>query len=206
MKMRKLFAGLLATSIVAAGASAFAAPIANDAGFDKEAGTYSIVSDLSGYGADQMTIIIIPEAAYNAGTINDADILYIDQAAANTENIFANVGILGGTTLADGTYYVKIGGENIAKEGIMVETFTIKTTPTGREIQLGECDGITVAVDAGDAMKILEHFAGRTALTGDALVAAECDGIPAAVDAGDAMKVLEHFAGRTVLGKVMVND
>ena len=92
MKMRKLFAGLLATSIVAAGTSAFAAPIANDAGFDKEAGTYSIVSNLAAYGSDQMTILIIPEAAYLAGTINDADILYIDQAAADTKDIFANVG------------------------------------------------------------------------------------------------------------------
>ena len=161
MKMRKLFAGLLATSIVAAGTSAFATEIANDAGYDKTAGTYSIVSDLSGYGADQMTILIIPEAAYNAGTINDADILYIDQAAANTENIFKSVGILGGTTLADGNYYVKIGGENIAETGIIVEKFTITTTPAGVQITLnyGDVNGDTSA-DSADASLILQKAVG----------------------------------------------
>lgn len=157
MKMRKLFAGLLATSIVAAGTSAFAAPIANDAGFDKEAGTYSIVSNLAAYGSDQMTILIIPEAAYLAGTINDADILYIDQAAADTKDIFANVGILGGTKLADGTYYAKIGGENIAADGIIVEKFTVTTTPEGGQ-EITRLYGDVNAddfVDIFDAMEML---------------------------------------------------
>jgi hypothetical protein len=155
MKMRKLFAGLLATSIVAAGTSAFAA-VENDAGYNKEAGTYSIVSNLAAYGSDQMTILIIPEAAYLAETINDADILYIDQAAADTANIFKSVGILGGTTLADGTYYAKIGGENIAEDGIIVEKFTVTTTPSGDvEVhQWGDVndDGET---NSDDAMEII---------------------------------------------------
>ena len=43
MKMKKLFAGLVATSMVAAMGTAFAAPVANDAGYNKEAGTYSIM-------------------------------------------------------------------------------------------------------------------------------------------------------------------
>jgi hypothetical protein len=104
-----------------------------------------------------MTILIIPEAAYNAGTINDADILYIDQAAANTEDIFANVGILGGTTLADGNYYVKIGGENIAEDGIIVEKFNITTTPEGGQ-EITRLYGDVNAdewVDIFDAMEML---------------------------------------------------
>lgn len=172
MKMKKLFAGLVATTIVAAGTSAFAAPVANDAGFNKEAGTYSIVSDLSGYGSDQMTILIIPEAAYNAGTINDADILYIDQAAADTENIFANVGILGGTELADGTYYAKIGGENIAESGIIVEKFTVTTTPEGPTYTLGDVnnDGDILL---NDATTVLQKVANIAELTETQMLAAD---------------------------------
>ena len=160
MKMKKLFAGLVATSMVAAMGTSFAAPVANDAGYNKEAGTYSIVSDLAAYGSDQMTILIIPEAAYLAGSINDADILYIDQAAADTANIFKSVGILGGTTLADGNYYVKIGGENIAADGIIVEKFNITTTPEGgQEITrlYGDVDG-SDEVDLDDAMEIMFYY------------------------------------------------
>ena len=205
--MKKLFltcAAVVGISAVFA-ANAFAAdPTVNDAGFDKEKGTYSVAADLSNQ-TGQMTILIIPESIYTSNaTIEDKDIYYIDQTAAGA-GIFQNVGILGGTTLKENTsYIVKIGGENIAESGIIVEKFTVAKTETGREIQLGECDGITVAVDAGDAMAVLEHFAGRTTLTGDALIAAECDGIDAAIDAGDAMAILEHFAGRRVLGKITV--
>lgn len=208
--MKKLFltcAAVVGISAVFA-ANAFAAdPIVNDEGFSKTEGTYSVKSDLSAY-TGQMTILIIPESIYTSNAeIKDEDIYYIDQTAApaSGSKIFQSVGILGGTTLKEGTsYIVKIGGENIAESGIIVEKFTVAKTETGREIQLGECDGITVAVDAGDAMAVLEHFAGRTTLTGDALIAAECDGIDAAIDAGDAMAILEHFAGRRVLGKITV--
>lgn len=197
MKMRKLFAGLLATSLVAAGTSAFAAT-ANDAGYDKTEGTYSIAADLSTYGDDQMTIIIIPEAAYNAGTINDADILYIDQAAANTTGIFANVGILGGTTLAEGKYYVKIGGENIAADGIIVETFEIKADePEAPAIQYGNVDttgASATVIDGSDALKVAEYVVSLTTLTEEQIAAANVDQSGAsatAIDGSDALAIAE---------------
>ena len=211
MKMRKLFAGLLATSIVAAGTSAFAAPIANDAGFDKEAGTYSIVSNLAAYGSDQMTILIIPEAAYLAGTINDADILYIDQAAADTKDIFANVGILGGTTLADGTYYAKIGGENIAEDGIIVEKFNITTKPEGTVITrlYGDVDG-NESVDADDAMEILYFFNFMESVFDDYAewrwTAGDVDSTGGDPDADDAMEILYYYNFMESVFDTMVED
>jgi len=195
MKMKKLFAGLVATSMVAAmGTSVFAEEIANDAGYDKTAGTYSIVSDLSTYGTDQMTIIIIPEAAYNAETISDADILYIDQAAADTEGIFANVGILGGTELTDGTYYVKIGGENIAEDGIIVEKFTITTTEEGPTYTLGDVN-VDTYINMGDADAILNHFMGYQLITDEGAKLAADVNVDTYINMGDADAILNHFMG-----------
>ena len=202
MKMKKLFAGLVATSMVAAmGTSVFAEEIANDAGYDKTAGTYSIVSDLSTYGTDQMTIIIIPEAAYNAETISDADILYIDQAAADTEGIFANVCILGGTELTDGTYYVKIGGENIAEDGIIVEKFTITTTAAGVEVQLGDTTG-EGDVDVSDINPIIQHILGAATLTGQTAFQADTTG-EGDIDVSDINPIIQHILGATTLGTGM---
>lgn len=192
MKMRKLFAGLLATSIVAAGASVFAAEIPNDAGFDKVAGTYSIASNLSEYGTEQMTILIIPEAAYLAGTINDADILYIDQAAANTENIFKNVGILGGTTLDDGTYYVKIGGETLSDKGIIVEKFTKTTTPVGPTYTLGDINGKD-GVNILDANLALQYCAELVSFDETQTLAADVNGKDS-VNILDANLILQYCA------------
>ena len=131
--MKKLFltcAAVVGISAVFA-ANAFAAEtnvIENDAGFSKTDGTYSVKSDLSAY-TGQMTILIIPESIYTSNaTIEDKDIYYIDQTAApaSGSKIFQSVGILGGTTLKEGTsYIVKIGGENIAESGIIVEKFTV---------------------------------------------------------------------------------
>lgn len=129
--MKKLFltcAAVVGISAVFA-ANAFAAdPIVNDAGFSKTEGTYSVKSDLSAY-TGQMTILIIPESIYTSNAeIKDEDIYYIDQTAApaSGSKIFQSVGILGGTTLKEGTsYIVKIGGENIAESGIIVEKFTV---------------------------------------------------------------------------------
>lgn len=159
--MKKLFltcAAVVGISAVFA-ANAFAAdPIVNDAGFSKTEGTYSVKSDLSAY-TGQMTILIIPESIYTSNAeIKDEDIYYIDQAAApaSGSKIFQSVGILGGTTLKEGTsYIVKIGGENIAESGIIVEKFTVAKTATETH-QWGDVndDGET---NSDDAMEILYY-------------------------------------------------
>ena len=108
-----------------------------------------------------MTILIIPEKAYNAATINDSDILYIDQTAAG-KSIFQNVGILGGTTLADGTYYVKIGGENIAQDGIIVEKFTVKNSIIYGDVKE---DGKVNALDVAYLKRYLAKWTGYDSTT-----------------------------------------
>ena len=159
--MKKLFltcAAVVGISAVFA-ANVFAAdPIVNDAGFSKTEGTYSVKSDLSAY-TGQMTILIIPEDVYNNNTtINDSDIYYIDQAAApaSGSKIFQSVGILGGTTLKEGTsYIVKIGGENIAESGIIVEKFTVAKTATGTEYKVGDVDG-NGSITIGDVTTLID--------------------------------------------------
>ncbi len=161
--MKKLFltcAAVVGISAVFA-ANAFAAdPIVNDAGFSKTEGTYSVKSDLSAY-TGQMTILIIPESIYtNNAEIKDTDIYYIDQAAApaSGSKIFQSVGILGGTTLKENTsYIVKIGGENIAESGIIVEKFTVKNGKP--EYILGDVDNDGEPTSL-DAVEILCYEAG----------------------------------------------
>ena len=156
--MKKLFltcAAVVGISAVFA-ANAFAAdPIVNDAGFSKTEGTYSVKSDLSAY-TGQMTILIIPESIYTSNaTIADKDIYYIDQTAAGA-GIFQNVGILGGTNLKEGTsYIVKIGGENIAESGIIVEKFTVAKTETGTEYKVGDVDG-NGSITIGDVTTLID--------------------------------------------------
>ena len=161
--MKKLFltcAAVVGISAVFA-ANAFAAEtnvIENDAGFSKTEGTYSVKSDLSAY-TGQMTILIIPESIYTSNaTIADKDIYYIDQtgAPASGSKIFQSVGILGGTTLKEGTsYIVKIGGENIAESGIIVEKFTVAKTETGTEYKVGDVDG-NGSITIGDVTTLID--------------------------------------------------
>ena len=172
--MKKLFltcAAVVGISAVFA-ANAFAAdPVENNAGFDKGAGTYSVKTDLSAY-TGQMTILIIPESIYTSNAeIKDSDIYYIDQTAApaSGSKIFQSVGILGGTTLKEGTsYIVKIGGENIAESGIIVEKFTVAKTATGTETEIIWGDVNTEnGVELGDVNAIVHYILGTADTFGD---------------------------------------
>ena len=190
--MKKLFltcAAVVGISAVFA-ANAFAAdPIVNDAGFSKTEGTYSVKSDLSAY-TGQMTILIIPESIYtNNAEIKDTDIYYIDQAAApaSGSKIFQSVGILGGTTLKENTsYIVKIGGENIAESGIIVEKFTVGGgAPT---YILGDVNGDS-SVNGLDATAIMDYAVELISLDSKQLLAGDTnkDGSVNGIDATDIM-------------------
>ena len=150
--MKKLLATLTTVALFAT-STAFAAPVANDAGYDKAAGTYSVAADLSEVQG-QLTLLIIPEAAYLADAIEDADILYIDQGAY-ASGLFQSVGILGGTTLGAGTYYAKIGGKGL--DEIIVEKFTIAAQQQGVEVQLGDVNDDT-SVNVSDIDPIVQHI------------------------------------------------
>ena len=156
--MKKLLATLTTVAMLATSTVAFADVVVNNDGYKKEAGTYSVASDLSEVEG-QLTLLIIPEAAYLDGSIEDADILYIDQGAY-AEGLFQSVGILGGTTLGNGTYYAKIGGKNLT-DGIIVEKFTVVAEEEGTKITVkwGDITGDN-AVTSADAIAALMNFAG----------------------------------------------
>ena len=162
MKIRKLLltctaiAGISAAFAVAANAE----PITNNT-YDKTAGTVSVATDLKGYAGDQMTVIVIPESAYTSNSIADADILYIDQEAAKADsNIFQGMGVKGGK-LDPGTYYIKVGGTNIAADGIIVEKIVVAAD--GKIYHYGNIVGDYVdesSIDLLDAMQIIYYAAG----------------------------------------------
>ena len=203
--MKKLFltcAAVVGISAVFA-ANAFAAdPIVNDAGFNKTEGTYSVKSDLSAY-TGQMTILIIPESIYTSNAeIKDEDIYYIDQTAApaSGSKIFQSVGILGGTTLKENTsYIVKIGGENIAESGIIVEKFTVAKTATGTKITrlYGDVNGDEF-VDTDDAIEIICYEIGLDSAFDDGASWRETAGdvnMDEFVDTDDAIEIICYEIG-----------
>ena len=183
--MKKLLATLTTVAMLATTTSAFAAPVANDKGYNKAAGTYSVAADLRDVEG-QLTLLIIPEAAYLADAIEDADILYIDQGAY-ADGLFQSVGILGGTTLADGTYYAKIGGKGL--DEIIVEKFTIASAPT---YTLGDIDG-NEDVDILDANLAVKYCAELVTFTETQSLAADVDGNED-VDILDANLIVKYCA------------
>ena len=195
--MKKLLATLTTVAMLATTTSAFAAdPIANDAGFDKAAGTYSIASDLSKVKG-QLTLLIIPEEAYLSTTgIADEDILYIDQGEYSS-TLFKSVGILGGKELKDGNYYAKIGGTGL--NNIIVEKFTVVEENQGVEVQLGDTTG-EGNVDGSDIDPIVQHMLKATVLTGKTYFAADTTG-EGNLDGSDIDPIVQHMLKAATLGK-----
>lgn len=195
---------------VAMAASAFAAnelTVSQDKTDDVENGKVSITAGLDD-ASGQMTVLIFAEGAdTDEDGLTADEILYIDQLAATTENLFQGMGIrstaIENGKLKAGTYTVLVGSD---AAGATILSGTLTVSAGGRTIQLGECDGLTAAVNAGDALAVLKHASGSTLLTGDALVAAECDGLTAAINAGDALAILKHASGSAPLGTVTVTD
>lgn len=187
---------------VAMAASAFAAnelTVSQDKTDDVENGKVSITAGLDG-ASGQMTVLIFAEGAdTDEDGLTADEILYIDQLAATTENLFQGMGIrstaIENGKLKAGTYTVLVGSD-AEDAGILSGTLTV--TAGGASIQLGECDGIT-GIDGGDVVAVLNHMLERTLLTGDALVAADCDGITG-IDGGDVVAILNHMFERATLG------
>ena len=202
MKMKKFLFTCAAVAGVSAAlaANAFAEVVENDT-YNKEAGTVSIKTSLTDKAGDQMTVLIIPADAYEKGTITDSDIIYIDQAEALADaNIFQNMGLLNGTALDGDEYYIKIGGENIAQDGIIVEKFTVKTTSEGVKVQLGDVNNDTV-VNVGDINPIIQHILGSEILTGRDFAAADTTE-DTVVNVGDINPVIQHILGSSLLGEI----
>ena len=215
MKMKKLVAiGAAAAMSMAMCVNAFAAITVSseDSKFGSYADGVAKLADDSAIDATHQWTVVIIDAEKENSNLQASDLYYINQGTS-AEGFWVTNGMgtkvdlttLVNETTTEKNFIIRIGGETITEaQGIIQVPFSIKYTTAGREIQLGECDGITSAIDSGDAMAILNHFVSRSLLTGDALIAAECDGITSAIDAGDAMAVLEHFTGKKILGKVTV--
>lgn len=156
MKITKL---LLTCTAIAGISAAFAvaanAEIVTNNTYDKTAGTVSVATDLKGYAGDQMTVIVIPEKAYTSNSIADADILYIDQEAAKADAaIFQGMGVKGGK-LDPGTYYIKVGGTNIAADGIIVEKIVVAAD--GKVYHYGDVNGDN-DITINDALEIAKYY------------------------------------------------
>lgn len=197
------FAAVGALSVAMA-ASAFAADTLTvsqdkDTETNKENGKVSITEGLEN-ASGQMTVLIFAEGAdTDDDGLEQDEILYIDQLAANGNSTFKSMGIrssaLTDGKLKAGNYTVLVGSD---AQGASLLKGTLKVTYGGTTIQLGDCDGIS-GIDVGDVTAVLQHMAGTALLTGDAQTAADCDGI-AGIDVGDVTAILQHMAGTTLLG------
>ncbi len=153
MKIRKL---LLTCTAIASLSAAFAVA-ANAATYNKTNGTVSFDGDLTSHAGEQMTVILIPESAYKnlQNGLADTDILYIDQDAAKADSkIFQDMGVKGGK-LEPGTYHLRVGGTNIAANGILEEKVVVGED--GKIYYYGDVNGDD-EVDTVDALQILKYY------------------------------------------------
>lgn len=203
--MKKLFAGLVATTIVAAGTSAFAAvPVGN---IVETTNTETVSAALPAEGkSGQMTVIVVKLAAPAEGSetvtvpadISDGDIYYIDQAAYTTDNMFENLKMKAGLEVGD-YFMVRVGGENVLETGIAEAVYkVVADKPAGVEVQLGDANQ-SGAVEALDLISVLKHMADTEVLTGINAFAADANQ-SGAVEALDLISILKHMADTEVLG------
>lgn len=178
--------------------SAFAADFpAGSLTYDQAAGTVTVAGTVFESLSGQTTILIYDKAVENPAELTGDQILYINQDDAKNTTTFAGMGLKGG--LQEGkTYVVKIGGENIDADGILVG-----------EVTVGEGGGITYklgdvnndeAIDGQDASLILQDFLSISKLEGPGAVAADVN-VDTAIDGQDASLVLQDFLGIDKIGE-----
>lgn len=203
--LKKIALGCAATMAlsVVMSASAFAADLVKETDFtyDKDAGTVSVLASdtVKALTTGQYTVLIydLSKEGIDETALTGDDIEYINQDAADKivsddeagTGTFENMGLR--NQLIDGhTYVMKIGGENVAAEGILRAEFTIEN---GQVVMLGDVTG-DGQIQADDSGAILNHVVSLAILEGDALAAADVtkDG---AVQADDAGAILNYVVG-----------
>lgn len=198
MKMRKLFAGLLATSIVAAGTSAFAAVPVGNIVETKDATTVSAALPAEGKSG-QMTVIVVKLAAPAEGSetvtvpadISDNDIYYIDQAEYTADDMFADLKLKAGLKVGD-YFMVRVGGENVKETGIAEAVYqVVADAPPAPTYKLGDVTG-EGNIDTDDAIAIFDHMVEITTLTGNKWLAADVN-IDNSVDTDDAIDIFDYM-------------
>lgn len=198
MKIKKLFAGLVATSMVAAmGTSAFAATLT-----ETTEGSKASVASLPA-SSGQMTVLVAKidansvsvdsetgAATVSNPTITDETIIYIDQDDYSA-GMFQNMGLK--TTLKEGDYFlVRVGGQNLTS--IHEEIYKVvkeggSDTPSYTLGDINDKDGVNVI----DANLALQYCAELITFSDTQLLAADVNGKDG-VNVIDANLILQYCA------------
>lgn len=157
---------------VAMAASAFAAnelTVVQDKTADVENGKVSITAGLDN-ASGQMTVLIFAEGADTDDDGLTADeILYIDQLAATTDNLFQGMGIRS-TAIEDGKLkagnYTVLVGSDAAGATILSGTLTVSEDG---KVLLGDVNGDT-AVNTLDMIKMAKHIGEIEIITDETLL------------------------------------
>lgn len=154
--MKRFTKTLLSVAAVSAVSAAMAvSAMAMSATYADGKVTFSNITDT---GASQTLLILNKDAT----TVAEGDIVQIDQKD-NNEN-FNGVAVPVGE-LADGTYYVRIGGTNCPT----LQTFTLEVKSTSvetKEIVIGDASG-DKQLKSGDSTMILRYVGGSSKNHGD---------------------------------------
>lgn len=161
--MRSFKKALMAFAAVTAVSAAFAATsfAALTADTDFANGKVTITEGLADFTADdQVTVLLIEKGADEDG-ITEGEILYINQAAGNGANdIFGDMGVLGGSLDEAKTYVLKVGSDT----GADIMEFEIVAPADDEDVW---CDvNVDKLVNINDATRLVQHLADIAPLEG----------------------------------------
>lgn len=158
-------------------------------------------------GTGDFTLLVLDQ---NATTVTDTMIKQIDQDGATKYYVdsVATATVPVGT-LADGTYYVRLGGLEATTEntkGFLQGTMTVgSTSPYDNPNHLVGDVNSSDTIDAGDLTDLVKHSAGTAVLTGDNFQAADVND-SGTVDAGDITDFVKYNAGTGSLACETLGD
>lgn len=207
--LKKIALGCAATMAlsVALSASAFAADLVADTdyAYDVETGTVTVNNSetVAALTDGEYTVLIIDVTGLDAAgitakeaAITGDDILYINQSD-DVETDFAIMGLKNGLTEGN-TYLMKIGGTNVAADGILRATFTVGGEDEPAVI-IGDVTG-EGDIDPTDAAYVIQTYLGARTLTGNALTAANADkDAEGNIDPTDAAYIIQDYLGARTL-------
>lgn len=199
-----LMAGALAASMLASSA-AFAADLTVGVSEDKLTVTADTDAIMAANAGKQMTVVVVDG---DGTTVSTDTIRYIDQDEAKAD-LFESMGVLlratkevdaeGNpimeTALPDGTYTVKIGGDDITD--LFVGTLTVTSTPEGPTYTLGdvEADG---KVNISDVLAVLNAYLGNLTLTDTQKLSADVEpkgAVDGKINISDVLLILNVYLG-----------
>lgn len=165
--------------------------------YNLEAGTITVTESFLGTLSGQTTILIYDKDVPDPANLTADQILYINQDDAGTVTTFTGMGLKGGL-VADKTYVIKIGGENL-QNGVYVGELSIdesgEVTYKWGDVNADD------TINADDVTRLLRHTVGVELLTyeQDELIG-RCDvTLDGQVNADDVTRLLRHTVGVELL-------